>query len=77
MSLLHILRNLAVLVILTVGGLALTPRHTAASGCYVVGSQCLGGCSKCRNHAYYCCGWYTCSNCKPRLHYCAPWWFSC
>lgn len=45
MTLLRILRNLAVLVILTVAALSLNPRPVAAqSSCQPVGSVCARGC---------------------------------
>jgi hypothetical protein len=52
MSLLRILRNLAVLVILTVGVLASTPRRAAANQCAKGGAPC--------NHKPCCVG-FTCS----------------
>ena len=43
MSLLHILRNLAVLVIITAGGFSLIPRPVAAqSTCEPLGASCSG-----------------------------------
>ena len=59
MSLLHILRNLAVLAILTVGILSLSPRPIAAqSSCRPLGSVCGGYLPKC------------CSLCGPRGRCC-------
>ena len=49
MSVLRILRNLAVLVILAVGVLASTPRHAAAQvGCRIFGELCGGRFVCCR-----------------------------
>jgi hypothetical protein len=64
MSLLHILRNLAVLVILAVGGLVLTPRPAAALACgcnyfypycskYTTGCVFCGGSTRCCYYACY------------------------
>ena len=63
MTLLRFLRNLAVLTILTVGVLSLTPRTVAAqSSCQYIGGAC--------NSNAQCCLHY----CSPvTRHCCAPW----
>jgi hypothetical protein len=56
MTLLHILRNLAVLVILTVGWLSLSPRAVAAqSTCGRTGAYCTSQNPCC---SYLCCNGY-------------------
>jgi len=63
MSLLRILRNLAVLVILTVGGLSLSPRPVAAqSVCQPLGAVC--------TITAQCCTHY----CGPHHNCCIPVW---
>lgn len=66
MSLLRNLRNLAVLVILTVGSLGLTPQPALARGCPSVGCGTnLTGCHPCGGRCVSCydrdlhaqCGW--------------------
>jgi hypothetical protein len=68
MSLLRILRNLAVLVILTVGGLGVTPRQAAAN-------QCGGGGARCTIHKPCCVGFVcsggSCLACVGYQHLCS------
>lgn len=63
MSLLHIFRNLAVLAILTVAGLSLSPRAVAAqSVCQPIGGSCTSNAQCCSTY----CG--THHNCCVPLH---------
>ncbi len=63
MSLLRILRNLAVLLILTVGFLSLSPRTVAAqSSCHPIGTACS---SSTWTRGQCCYGW-----CSPYAHRC-------
>jgi hypothetical protein len=67
MSLLRVLRNLAVLVILTVGSLGLIPRTMAAT-CLGGGAACTNG-NQCCSHA--CMGGRCCY--FVHGHYCTSW----
>ncbi len=55
MSFLRNLRNLAVLVILTVGGLGVTPRLALAQSCPSVGCGAnITGCHRCAGRCFSC-----------------------
>lgn len=63
MYLLHVLRNLAVLVILTVGVLSLSPRPVVAqSSCQPLGASCSSTAKCCAVDGSFCGFRHTCCN---------------
>jgi len=70
MSLLRVLRNLALLVILTVAGLSLSPRPVAAQSCRPLGTACTRSAQCCSRL----CGWHhSCCSEPFRNQYCTSW----
>jgi len=75
MSLLRILRNLAVLVILTVGSLGLIPRPMAAASCIGAGAACTQF-TQCCSHACHngrCCNFIYGHYCSSSVDCCSPY----